>query len=490
MDEGSNMSLTFSVQGTETRAGNGSVPAKLDIKDVWSAVVKTLMVTHDMIDGVQQRSNRRWDVTLHPQAHQVYNRIKMTYMHMDKEIKTRTGRVVKITDPLEVVTEVTVRKVPMYWSQQRVYSIFSKYGVVKSIKKERYRSADAEGTSFAGLWNGNLRIQMIVKNRIPSGITLSDITIEIFHKNQEPTCRKCGYSGHTFYECTTPMPERMNVFDMDDFPLLPTRQSPNTRQTTDTDEENEGTQNRQPAQNVVTADTEEETQNRQPSNNVGITDTDEESEETQNASDSDQDSDSDSESFSSASALDSMLQIESVENDITNSHTETSINPSATNPIIHTNENIVNPPNQTTPYENISKLLRDSRSTSTPLLESTHTVPLNSPETPIVNTAIHNLANNSDAAPEKLNGKHTEQEDTLSNNHHKHRTLSERRPRESSTTSAEDGTVSAVVSKNDAIEDQDEAEPFSQVFVNKTKERILKKKHKRNEDMAKQAFWV
>ena len=90
--------LLFSVQAVKTaHNGRDDEPAvKLDIKDVWSAVEQSMLVTHDKIDGVQQLSNRRWDVTLHPQARDVYTRVKVDFI--DKEFTTRTGKLVKIVD--------------------------------------------------------------------------------------------------------------------------------------------------------------------------------------------------------------------------------------------------------------------------------------------------------------------------------------------------------------------------------------------------------
>ena len=129
---------------------------KLDIKEMWHTVDRILKVTHAHIDGVQQRKARRWDVTLFPECQDTLDRIK--FEHMDSEIQTSNGKVVRIFDPLETVTEVTVRKVPMYWSYQRIVNIFSSYGNIKHIKKERYRDSDAKGTSLSGKWNGNLRI--------------------------------------------------------------------------------------------------------------------------------------------------------------------------------------------------------------------------------------------------------------------------------------------------------------------------------------------
>ena len=87
------------MQAVHNGYGTAAAAVKLDIKDVWSAVEQYMQVTHDQIDGVQQLSNRRWDVTLQPQARNVYNRVKIEYM--DRELTTSTGKLVKIVDHLE-----------------------------------------------------------------------------------------------------------------------------------------------------------------------------------------------------------------------------------------------------------------------------------------------------------------------------------------------------------------------------------------------------
>ena len=70
---------------------------------------------HDQIDNVQQHSNRRWYVTPHPQEHEVYTEITCI-----KKLEHELEKIVKITDPLEMITTVTVHKVSMYLSQQKV----------------------------------------------------------------------------------------------------------------------------------------------------------------------------------------------------------------------------------------------------------------------------------------------------------------------------------------------------------------------------------
>ena len=192
------------------------------MQEVWFTVSRILKVDHSKIDGVQQRSIRRWDVTLFPQYQSTFDRLKFDFM--DSELRICNDKIVRIIDPLETVTEVTVRKVPMYWSNMRIVKIFEGYGVIKNIRKERYSNEDAEGTPFVGLWNGNLHIKMVLRTKIPSGITISGETIEIFHRDQDHTCRTCGLPGHKFFECRTPKAERLNVFSLEDFPPGVTRQ--------------------------------------------------------------------------------------------------------------------------------------------------------------------------------------------------------------------------------------------------------------------------
>ena len=80
---------TFSIECVDLR--NNQV--KLDIKAVW-----------------------------YLQDQDTCDRIKSDWM--DQEIPKDVGKVVRILDPLENITEVTVRKIPMYWSQQILRKIF------------------------------------------------------------------------------------------------------------------------------------------------------------------------------------------------------------------------------------------------------------------------------------------------------------------------------------------------------------------------------
>ena len=437
---GDYMPPTFSVECV----GYGG-QAKLDIKELWYTVDIILKVTHAHIDGVQQRNSRRWDVTLFPECQDTLDRIK--YEHMDSEIHTCNGKIVRIIDPLEIVTEVTVRKVPMYWSYQRIVNIFSTYGSIKHMEKERYRDSDAEGTELSGKWNGNLRIQMIIRSKLPSGITISDETLEIFHRNQEHTCSTCGLTGHTFYECTTPKSQRLNIFDLDDFPGIPARP--------------------------------------QPQNN-------------------DQDEESDTESFSSASLHGPELDHESNaqgatrENDAAqgiNQEEDLLVSQRATQ---RNNAEATHSANQ----ENTSA----QSATSTPLGLTTQITTLFSSETPVVNpSTMQNLTNSLSASElsseeenvtesENINIAKLDKDIKISSvpsNQDNQRKLSERRPRGSSTTSHEETLIGASGNRNDVIiENENESEPFSQVFINRTKQRMKKKKQKTSEDISSKALWV
>ena len=493
--------LIFSVQAVQTtHSGRDAAPGvKLDIKDVWSIVDQSMKVTHEQIDGVQQLSNRRWDVTLHPQARDVYTRLQIDFM--DREITTSTGKLVKITDPLENITEVTVRKVPMHWNQRRVPTIFSKYGTIKHIRKERYRQQDAEGTTFIGLWNGSLRIKMVVRTPIPSGLTIADTTLEIFYRNQQPTCRTCGLIGHKFYECETQTVDRINVFNMGDFPELPTgqQQAPQQQQAAadteaphqqqqqaeaaDTEAPHHHQQQQQQAaagtdapyqQQQAAAGTEEPYQQQQqtagteappPQQPTGPLDTPQHHTETSpppqdnedehlNDSDSSSESDSDAESFSSASEpsmVDSLREEEELHN-------------------------------QATPVEHRAPVgvgdTATSSTTSTPIANS-------APSSSRV-TDLYSVAGISDM-------RHPVLLQNLPSNNSANRRFSERRPRSSSTTTAEEDDIDnnlGPAHTNDIEDDHGGSEPFSQVFVNRTKERMSKKKHKKSENSPNLGYWV
>ena len=78
-------------------------------------------------------------------------------------------------------------------------------------------------------------------------------------------------------------------------------------------------------------------------------------------------------------------------------------------------------------------------------------------------------------------------------NNFENRRLSERRPRSSSTTTAEEEDIDShlgPVHTSDMGYDQSGSEPFSQVFVNRTKERMSKKKHKKSENSPNLGYWV
>ena len=78
---------------------------------------------------------------------------------------------------------------------------------------------------------------------------------------------------------------------------------------------------------------------------------------------------------------------------------------------------------------------------------------------------------------------------SIASTQNQQRKLSERIPRESSTTSTEETLLGAIGNDNVVIDNENESEPFSQVFINRTKQRMDKKKQKTSEDITK-ALWV
>ena len=507
-------SPTFGIE--VVNLGNNQV--KLDIKDVWYVVERILKVTHAQIDGVQPRTAKRWDVTLFPRYENICNGIKADYM--DQNIPLYLGKVVRILDPLEIVTEVTVRKAPMWWTEHRIREIFSRYGTVKSIKKERYRDMDAEGTSFGGLWNGNRRIHMVIRNDIPSGITISETTLEIFHRGQHPTCRTCGMTGHKFYQCRTPKQQRENIFDEDEFPNLPNRQHQQQQQQSPQAQQHQQQHQHQPDAEVA-AEINRGNDEQHSSGNL--------------------DYDSDNESFSSASALENLLQVESLIDSTDMQHQIGYVPSTHVQDDYGQNQDLlaqgdnqefdldlvqrnaqenhesitqwVNQEDQTSTAQRVNPVIHTEtvqesfnggtqvRSiVSTPISPPSQITPLYSAETPIENlttsssSELSHEAESTDGSLIGATGLHKvvmiQGDNSQQGTQQQQRRLSERRPRGSSTTSNDDTLNVDSTSRKNSTEDLHESEPFSQVFINRTKERMLKKKYKAHENVASSGYWV
>ena len=188
-------------------------------------------------------------------------------------------------------------------------------------------------------------------------------------------------------------------------------------------------------------------------NNEVVTD---DNDEAQDASASNADDDSDTESFSSASALDHQAMIDSIMEDA-----PINIGIGGSDVPAH-----IKIRDSTAPEQH-----NQSVSTTTPRNTVVHTDTMHqfTTSTPNQNVAEPVIPTPTDEA---AFGVKTEGRSL--------RRLSERRPRASSTTSNEDanGGTSATPNTTDNEDENPDIEPFSQVFINRTRERMLKKKYK------------
>ena len=110
---------------------------------------------------------------------------------------------------------VSVVGIPFEVPDRVVVEIMSRFGTVKDIKMNFYQQ------NLQGIANGTRCVKMIVQKDIPSCIKIGNKAINISYSGQLKTCYKCGYSTHIGSECTTEGNERINIWNDENFPLLP-----------------------------------------------------------------------------------------------------------------------------------------------------------------------------------------------------------------------------------------------------------------------------
>ena len=148
-----------------------------------------------------------------------------------------------------------------------------------------------------------------------------------------------------------------------------------------------------------------------------------------------------------------------------------------------------------------------SNTMSTPIVIPSQVASLYSAETPIeipmhmpnlTTSSLSMLSHESESTTESLieaigNNTFVMQPGRITIPHYQQqqqRRLSERRPRGSSTTSNDDTSNCVFGTKINGDHELQESEPFSQVFINRTKERMQKKKHKAQDNVSGSGYWV
>ena len=192
----------------------------LKLNDVHEVIYGRLGLKPTDLDGVQRSGDppKRYDFIV-KSCTVWYN--KDLDRFMDQKLTLASGKVVELCRAFEETTTVRVVRMPLCWDEMKATRILSWYGEVKKCEKELWRDGydGASYDNYAGLWNGNWRVKMIVEKPIPSSLWVSGEKFEVFYTGQTRTCFKCG-KAHMINNCRTPPEGFINRFDISKFPPL------------------------------------------------------------------------------------------------------------------------------------------------------------------------------------------------------------------------------------------------------------------------------
>ena len=149
----------------------------LQLGDVREIVQERLGVQPDELDGVQ-RKGKKFEFGI--KSARIFHD-KNLISFLNQKYTLRNGKVVELTQAYEETTSIRVSKMPMFWDESKIERIFSWYGHVKKIEQEKWRAGyDDAIDEYAGIWNGNYRITMVLDKPIPSTLVVSKSKFEFF----------------------------------------------------------------------------------------------------------------------------------------------------------------------------------------------------------------------------------------------------------------------------------------------------------------------
>ena len=166
-------------------------------------------LTIDNIVGVQNISNNRVVIKVVPHK---FEEIMDEYE--DKEIVINAG-VVRVINLSNSFSYVSIRNAPFELENDILQELFSRYGKVYEMRMNRFSTGP-----FTGLFNGVRTAKMIIKQNIPSSVTIRGHNIAFLYNGQIKTCFKCGLTGHLAKDCEVAKAGRPNIFEEEDFPEI------------------------------------------------------------------------------------------------------------------------------------------------------------------------------------------------------------------------------------------------------------------------------
>ena len=167
--------------------------------------------------------------------------------YMGSVLTLTSGKKLLLTRAYENLTNIVIKYVPIGWSKQRLFTIFRWYGEVIKVEEEFIRPNRnvPESKIYAGIRNGNYRVQLKLKKSIPSSLSIDKARLEVHYKNQELSCWRCG-RAHMKWECRTPWGKAINKFRMEEFEKDPESDSEDDLFNHDTDNEDNNMESETP----------------------------------------------------------------------------------------------------------------------------------------------------------------------------------------------------------------------------------------------------
>ena len=231
----------------------------LTVDDAIEVNEDVLGLTDTDLETIQRygASPRRIDISISDEAY-FRNSVQEA---LDETTRLSNGKIVVISLPNHVISEVYVKYAPLEWTKDRFKRVFSWYGDIKVMDYMAIKESDIANNRlnrrerYAGKSNGIMRMRMKIRKPIPSTLSVDHARIEVFYRSQVRTCWKCGH-GHNKIDCTTRPKDFINRFSLEEFPLLgeATRQSEAAQQEPLNDDDMDDTET--PLENVHQRDEE------------------------------------------------------------------------------------------------------------------------------------------------------------------------------------------------------------------------------------------
>ena len=209
--------MADTVFGIELETVRGVPYKPLDYNDVYEVLEKFLHLHPDDLEALQMHGPNPRRVDVSTRSIGIWS-TRDLFTQINKKFALSSGKNVTICRPYDDYTDIRVKRIPLFWSTEKIKRIFNFYGEVKSIVEERIKAPDTH-KDYSGLRNGNYKLKMNLKRAIPSTLIISDHKFEIWYKGQVPSCWRCG-KAHRKSDCRTKFDNFVNKFSYDEFPEI------------------------------------------------------------------------------------------------------------------------------------------------------------------------------------------------------------------------------------------------------------------------------